>query len=298
MMRKRTLSYEKKKSMAGYFFILPWLIGFFGLFFRTLVTSFIYSISTVSITTSGVEVQYAGFENYSRAFLSDSEFLPRLTSQLQEMITDVPMILAFSLFISVMLNQQFRGRTIARAVFFLPVIIASGVVITIIQGDAMNQSIISGTRASGLFESSSFADILLENGLNSEMVDQMMNVVNNIFELSWRSGLQILLFIAALQTVPEQLYEVAKVEGATAWESFFKITLPMITPIAIVNVIFTVIDNFTDYGNSLLRYIQTLGKRLDFAYSAALGYIYFAIIFVVVMLVLLVIGKKVTYIEK
>ena len=197
-----------------------------------------------------------------------------------------------------MLNQEFKGRALARSVFFLPVIIGSGVVITLIQGDQMSNEIINGTRASGLFESGSIFDLVEESGINSDIIDVMIGIVNEIFELSWHSGLQIILFLAALQTVPDQLYEVAKVEGATAWEVFFKITIPMIMPIAIVNIVYTLVDSFTDYGNSLLIYILDLGRRLNFEYSAALGNIYFIIIFVVITLVLLVVGKTVTYTEK
>ena len=297
-MNKGKMSYEKKKSFAGYIFILPWIIGFFGLFGRTLVSSVMYSVSKVTISTGALGVEFMGFENYAKAFTADTKFLPLLTAQLRDMAVNVPVILAFSLFIAVLLNQEFKGRMIVRSIFFLPVIIGSGIVISIIQGDAMSQSIISGTRASGLFESSSFTSILLESGLDTKIVSQMMAIVSQIFELTWRSGLQILLFIASLQTIPEPLYEAARVEGATAWEIFFKITLPMITPIAIVNVIYTIIDNFTDFGNELLQYILTFGKTFDFSYSSALGLIYFAVVFLLVGIVFFVLGRYVVYTEK
>ena len=297
-MKKRRLSYERKKSLAGYVFLAPWLIGFFGLFLRNLITSILYSFSEIKLTTSGAELKFIGIDNYSRAFLVDPDFVPLLTSQIQEMFTTVPVILMFSLFIAVLLNQEFKGRTLARSIFFLPVVIGSGVVISIIQGDAMSGEVLNGTRAAGLFESGSIFDALEESGLSSDLVETMVSIVNNIFDLSWHSGLQIILFLAALQTVPDQLYEVARVEGATSWESFFKITLPMITPIMIVNVIYTIVDSFTDYGNKLMVYILNLGKRLNFAYSAALGNIYFLIIFAIIGLVLFLVGRKVTYIEK
>lgn len=298
MKQKHNLSYEKKKSLSAYLFLLPWLIGFFGLFARTFITSIIYSFSEMKISTNGAQLSFIGWQNYSKAFLVDAQFLPQLTAQLKDMIINVPLILIFSLFIASLLNQEFRGRVIARSIFFLPVIIGSGIVMSIMHGDSLSQDILKGTRASGLFESATFFDMLQDSGINSDIVDEMMAIVNNIFDLSWRSGLQIILFLAALQTVPDQLYEVAKVEGATSWEVFFKITLPMIAPIMLVNVIYTIIDNFTDYNNTLMTYILNIGRRLDFAYSAALGNVYFVIIFVIVVLVLLLIGKRITYIEK
>lgn len=297
-MKKGKMSYERKKSLAGYLFLAPWLIGFFGLFLRTFITSVLYSFSDVKLTTSGTELTFVGLQNYNKAFLVDPDFIPLITSQIREMLTTVPVILMFSLFIAVLLNQEFRGRTFARAVFFLPVVIGSGIVISIIQGDAMSNEVLNGTRAAGLFESGSIFDALEESGLSTDLVASMIGIVNNIFELSWHAGLQIILFLAALQTVPDQLYEVARVEGATSWEIFFKITLPMITPIMIVNVIYTIVDSFTDYGNSLLIYILNLGRKLNFAYSAALGNIYFILIFVIIGIVFLFIGKRVTYVEK
>lgn len=297
-MKRGRLSYERKKSLSGYLFLLPWLIGFFGLFLRTFISSVAYSFSDLSITENGVHLEFVGLENYRRAFLIDPDFVPNLMEQLKEMLINVPVILIFSLFFAVILNQNFRGRALARSVFFLPVIIGSGIVISIIQGDTMSNDVINGTRAAGLFESGSFFVILEESGIDSEIVTMMMEIVNDIFELSWKSGLQIILFLAALQTVPDQLYEVAKVEGATAWEVFFKITLPMITPIMIVNIIYTIVDIFTDYGNELMIYILNLGKRLEFDYSAALANIYFIIIFLIIGIVFLLVSKRVTYIEK
>ncbi len=295
-MKKGKLSYERKKSLYGYIFLAPWLLGLFALFFRTFITSTIYSFSDLDLVTG--EITLLGLEHYKTAFNTDPKFLPLLTAQLQEMVTTVPVIIVFSLFIAVLLNQEFRGRALARTIFFLPVVIGSGIVISIIQGDQMSNEVINGTRAAGLFESGSIFDMLEESGLNSDLIGTMMGIVNNIFELSWHSGLQVILFLAALQTVPDQLYEVAKVEGATGWEIFFKITLPMITPILLVNVIYTLVDTFTDYGNSLLVYILDLGKKLNFEYSAALGNIYFVIIFAIIGLVLLLIGRMVTYVEK
>ncbi len=297
-MKKGRMSYERKKSLAGYLFLAPWLIGFFGLFLRTFITSVLYSFSDVNLSTGGAQLTFVGIKNYNKAFLVDPDFVPLITAQIQEMLTTVPVILMFSLFIAVLLNQEFRGRTFARSVFFLPVVIGSGVVISIIQGDAMSNEVLNGTRAAGLFESGSIFDALEESGLSTDLVASMIGIVNNIFELSWHSGLQIILFLAALQTVPDQLYEVARVEGATSWEIFFKITLPMITPIMIVNIIYTIVDSFTDYGNSLLIYILNLGRKLNFPYSAALGNIYFVLIFVIIGIVFLLIGKRVTYVEK
>ncbi len=296
MKKGRKLSYERKKSLYGYVFLVPWLLGVFGLFLRTFIQSIMYSFSDLDLVTGALSP--VGWKHYFTAFNSDPKFMPLLTSQVQDMLMTVPVIIMFSLFIAVLLNQEFKGRALARSIFFLPVVIGSGVVISIINGDQMSNEVLNGTRAAGLFESGSIFDALEESGLDTELVGAMIGIVNDIFELSWHSGLQIILFLAALQTVPDQLYEVAKVEGATSWEVFFKITLPMITPIMLVNIIYTIVDKFTDIGNQLLVYILDLGRKLNFEYSAALGNIYFLIIFLIIGIVFLFIGRMVTYVEK
>ena len=296
--KRRTLSYERKKSLFGYSFLLPWLIGSLGLFLRSFISAIVYSFSKLEFSTSGILLENIGCENYKKAFFFDPDYVPLLVEQIEKMLINVPLILIFSLFFAVLLNQNFKGRAFTRAVFFLPVIIGSGIVITIIQGDTMSNDVLNGTRASGFFESMSLFTVLEESGFGGELVDQMITIVSNIFSLAWHSGLQIILFLAALQTVPDQLYEVAKVEGATSWEVFFKITFPMITPIIIVNLIYTLVDSFTDYGNELLRYILRLSNRLEISYSSALSMVYFIIIFVIIIVVLLILDKSITYVEK
>lgn len=296
--RRSTLSYERKKSLFGYAFLLPWLIGSLGMFLRSFISAIVYSFSELEFSTSGILLKNIGFENYKKAFFFDPDYVPLLVEQIEKMLINVPLILIFSLFFAVLLNQNFRGRAFVRAVFFLPVIIGSGIVITIIQGDTMSNDVLNGTRVSGFFESMSLFTVLEESGFGGELVDQMISIVSNIFSLAWHSGLQIILFLAGLQTVPDQLYEVAKVEGATGWEVFFKITFPMITPIIIVNLIYTLVDSFTDYGNELLRYILRLANRLEISYSSALSMVYFIIIFVIIVIVLLILDKRITYVEK
>lgn len=184
-----------------------------------------------------------------------------------------------------------------RAIFFIPVICGSGVILQIMSGDAMSQSVISGARSSMLYQSSALEQILLDTGLSDDLVKTLTGIVSDIFNLTWKSGLQILLFISGLNAIPPHLYEAAHVEGATSWESFWKITLPMVSPIVIVNLIYTVIDGFTDYQNSVMTYILDFGKRLEFSYSAALSWIYFVLVGVIVGIVYAVINRRVTYVE-
>ena len=288
--------YEQKKKWAGFLFILPWLVGFLTLFLRPILSSVRYSVTDATIT-EGMKGDFIGLSLYVKAFSSDQKFGQYLTAELGGFAYHVPVILCFSLFLAVILNQRFHGRTVMRAIFFIPVICGSGVILQIMSGDAMSQSVISGARSSMLYQSSALEQILLNTGLSDDLVKTLTGIVSDIFNLTWKSGLQILLFISGLNAIPPHLYEAAHVEGATSWESFWKITLPMVSPIVIVNLIYTVIDGFTDYQNSVMTYILDFGKRLEFSYSAALSWIYFVLVGAIVGIVYAVINRRVTYVE-
>ncbi len=293
--RRSHISLTTRRAWTGILFISPWIIGFLGFFLRPLVNSFMYVFNSTTIRPNSLEMKFIGLDNLYRAFFNDTKFTPLLTSQLSSVVTSVPIILAFSLLMALIINGKFRGRTLVRAIFFLPVICGSGLILEILQGDAMSNSILSGTRSSMLFQTSGLENMLMNMGMAQELVDTMMGIVNNIFVLTWKSGIQILLFLAGLQTVSPSLYESAKIEGATSWETFWKVTFPMIGPMLVLNLIYTVIDSFTDYGNAVMQYIYTFGKSLDFSYSAALSWIYFVLVLLVVGVVYFFVNRRIAY---
>lgn len=286
---------EKRRSIAGILFISPWIIGFLSLFLRPLISSFIYSVSKTTITTDGLKMDFTGFGGYVRAFLTDMYYVRYLFAQLGSMAYNVPVIIAFSLLMAVIINGRFRGRTFVRSVFFLPVIAGSGIILSIMQGDAMSNSILSGTRSSMLFQTTGLKTILLDMGLGQDIVNFFMSIISGIFVLTWKSGLQILLFLAGLQTVSPSLYESARIEGATRWEIFWKITFPMISPMLVLNVTYTIIDSFTDFSNQVMQYIYSFAKMLDFSYSSVLAIIYFVVVIVVVGIVYAIINRYAVY---
>lgn len=294
-MKRKRLSYEKRKSWIGFVFILPWVIGFVFLFARPMLNSLIYTFCKVKIQPSRLDKIFVGLENYKYVFTEDPVFIRLLVESIGKILYQVPLIIVFSLFIAVILNQEFRGRFLVRAVFFLPVIIASGVIMNILKGDALSANILSGERVSYLFQVTAFENMLLKAGLNEELVLLFTNLTNQIFELSWKSGIQILIFLAGLQTIPGTLYEASSMEGATAWETFWKVTFPMISPMIILNVIYSIIDNFNDYSNQVIRLINQHAKNLNMAYSATLSWLYFLIIFAIIGLVYAIVNKHVFY---
>jgi ABC-type sugar transport system permease subunit len=292
------LSYPKKQAWAGRMFILPWFLGFCFIFCRSLLTSFVYSFSKVTIGDKGFDTTFVGLENYKYALKVDPNFVKTLVNTIISMLYQVPLILIFSLIIACVLNQKFRGRVIARAIFFLPVIIATGQIISIMRGDIYSQQLTSGERSSAMFTVSGIQTILLDSGLSMSIANTIINSINSIFDVAWKSGIQILLFIAGLQTVPRALYEVSEIEGATAWEAFWKITFPMISPILILNLIYTMIDNFTDYSNGVIKMASDLAKQMKFDNSATVTCIYFLVIVVMLGIVSLITRKKIFYINE
>ena len=296
MSKRRPLSYEKKKSAYGYVFISMWLIGAVVFFLIPFVSAVIYSFHDMQIDPGNVVLTSPGWQNYRRMFVEDSEFLPAFTSTLGSVLAQVPLICIFSLFIAVILNQKFRGRVIARAIFFLPVIITSGVVMNIINGDQFIGQIMSGQRSSMMFEASSVRDMLTATRLDQIAVDFIVSVVDRIFDLSWSSGIQILIFLAGLQSISPTLYEVCRVEGANAWVTFWKVTLPMIGPMIVVGLMYTIIDNFIDYANPMFQYIQKVSGRIDFAYASAMSLVNFLVIFLLIGTVYLILNRRVYYV--
>jgi len=225
MKNKNKISYEAVKARAGYSFIALWLLGFVLFFILPFIQSVRYSFSTMNITPGNVQLTFVAFENYENALFVDTNFLPSFINSVTMVFTKTPLIILFSLFIAIIINKKFRGRTFFRAVFFIPIIVTGGVVIDIINSDSILNMIMNGERAAMMFDSISTESILKNMEISSVISNYIVEIVAEILNISWYSGIQILLFLAGLQSVSPSLYEVSKVEGATAWDDFWKITI-------------------------------------------------------------------------
>lgn len=295
MKKKKVSSYERIRARYGYVFIAFWLIGFTIFFLLPFVTSVVYSFSSVKVEIGEVILKPVGFKNYTALFLENEEFMPAFTSTLTSVITQTPLIIIFSLFIAIILNQKFRGRLFARTVFFLPVVIAGGVVMDIINGSQFLTLAMSGGREGMMFEAESVYDLMMKMGMNNIISEYISGMVNSIFQLAWSSGIQILLFLSGLQSINPSLYEVAKIEGASAWVSFWKITLPMIAPTILVNLIYTIIDNFINYSNDMFKLIQKVTGDIQFDTAAAMANICFVVISLLIIFVYRLLNKHIYY---
>lgn len=286
--RKAAAALSEKQARAGYWFISPWIIGVIFLFLVPVVTSFIYSFCRVGVRAGGAKLDFVGLDNYVYIFTKSESFLPALANSLKDMLYQVPIIAFFSMFIAQILNQKFIGRTAARVMFFLPVIIASGVVIEILTKTGMSTTVNLGSQ-SNIFtfqEESAIIKILNQSGLNQTVITYLKSLVSNIFDITWKSGIQILLYLSALQGIPKSYYEVSSMEGATPWEEYWKITFPLLMPMTLVCVVYTIIDSFTYYQNEVMQLIDSNNMASGNAgIGSAISWVYFLIIGIILVLI-------------
>ena len=291
--KRHGLTFTGKRAMTGRLFLLPWLIGVIYFFLIPFIQGIVYTVNKITFSQDGVILKFVGAFNYKKLF-SDLSFTVVLRDSLLGMFPRVLIIVFFSLFVALILRGEFRGRTLSRAIFFLPVIISSGVVITVLQENIMGSSL-SGNESTYLFQATSFETLLKGIGLPDNLMTTFTDVINQLFNLSWKSGVQILLLLAAVNNIPKSSYEAADIEGATEWEKFWKITFPMVSPTILVAVIYTIIDSFTDYSNSVMRLIEEQLKLGYYEYSSTMALVYFVCVLVIIGIIGGMISRKVYY---
>ncbi len=304
--KKSRISYEKKKGLYGYGFIAIWIIGVIYMFIVPIFKSAWYSMCYTELvttadqaaqrgmTSAGIYTEWNNFGNYEEALFKNQDYLPKLTESLGAMVPQVIVVMIFSLFIALLLNQKFRGRTFARAVFFLPVLVATGPVLAVIKGDISTNGISSGEQFSALFQTDLVDELLQFLGiynLNQQLTMTIQTITSDIFNLLWSAGIQILIFLAALQQIPVSAKEAASMEGATGWEFFWKITFPMISPMILANLIYTVIDT----ENPVMSIVLAQSRGLRYGLSAAMAWIYFLIVAVALAIIVAIVSKFVFY---
>ncbi len=301
---KHTSKLIQRRNRQGYFYITPFLIGFVCFLLIPLIQSVWFSFGDVAVSSGGYTVTPVGWKNYVKAFTIDPEYRVILTESLGQMAVDLPFIMVFSLVSAILLSREFRGRTLARVLFFLPVIISTGVIVTMEQSNGvlsmmMNRSV--SNVSNGMKEqvsATAFILSLLGSGLPSWLTAFLAGVIARLYDIIAASGLQILIFLSGLHTIPPALYEVSNLEGATAWEDFWKITLPMVSPYLLLNLIYTMIDALTNMQNRMVALIRNyVVSFADFGYGLAISWIYFSIILVLLIGLFTFAGRRVYYNE-
>jgi ABC-type sugar transport systems, permease components len=301
-MRSPKRTFQQRKALTGMLFLAPWAFGFIFFFLVPLVNSAVYSFNDLKASDNGYTLTFEGWSNYHQALYVDATFVRKLTTVVGEMVVNVPLIIIFSLFIAVLLNQKFLGRSLARAIFFLPVILASGVMLSINNAGYMQQIMDAnlasnnpaGASVNGFLQSIELKNMMMDIGVNESIVNYLTGAVDRIYEIISQSGVQIIIFLAGLQSISPQLYEASRMEGATGYEAFWKITFPMVSPLILTNLVYTIIDSFLN--NAVTQQIDTTAfKTLDFGLSSAMAWIYFAIVAVILAISTFVVSRKVFY---
>ncbi len=290
--KKRSASLDVRKARAGWWFVMPFIVGFIILYLPIIFDSIKYSFHELKIVGGGgFTLNWVGFDNYAKALLEDPSFVQTLVSGLKQLALDIPAIVIFSLFVAILLNGKIAGRAAFRAIFFIPVLLTTGLIAEIDLGNilAANQSgggIDDGSGTSTVTEIVSAMDVqfLFSNMMiGTELVDYVVSLVNNIFNIINRSGVQMLIFLSGLQSISPAIYESCSIDGASGWETFWKITLPMVSPMILVNAIYTIIDSFTSESNKVMSYIDSVYLRVGGdVLSAAMSWMYFLLVMLII----------------
>lgn len=296
--RKKYAGLQKRKAISGYLFISPFIIGFLAFMVVPLFQSLYMSFCEVQLSPEGVTNTYIELDNFIQAFTVDTEFNRMLVEEISRMAINSVAIMVFSFFVALILNQKFRGRALVRAIFFLPVILSSGVILGVETDNALLASVESMVEETTNVASVSDAlqTILITSGVGARAFEAVFDIVDGIYDVAIASGIQIIIFLSGLQTISDSMYEAASIEGCTAWESFWKITLPMISPMILVNWVYTVVDFCMRSDNELIEKIsEQMIAYINYGFASAMSWVYFLVILAIIGVTSLIISKGVYY---
>lgn len=289
---------QKRKAISGYLFISPFIIGFLVFMVKPLINSLYMSFCEIDLGAGSFTMNRAGLVNYITAYTVDSDFVRLLTEEMSRMILYSIAIMVFSFFVALILNQHFKGRALVRAVFFLPVILSSGVMLDLDSNNALMQSIQASveTTASNISIAGTLEGILRTAGVGVRAFEFVFEIIDSIYDVAIASGIQIIIFLSGLQTISASMYEAADIEGCTKWESLWKITFPMISSMFLVNWIYTIIDFCMRTDNAVIEKIQkVMTQSLDYGLASAMSWTYFIVVMIFTAVTSFLISKGVYY---
>ena len=295
----RLAGLERKKAQAGYLFIAPFIIGFLLFMVKPLFQALYMSFCEVKLGPGSFETIWIGLENYRFSFRVDPEYTRLLGEEFLRMFVYSIAIIVFSFFVSLILNQKFHGRALVRAVFFLPVILSSGVMLGLESSNsliaALQQSV-EDAGTSTISVTAAMETVLRTAGVGTRVFETLFEVIDNIYDVALASGIQIIIFLSGLQTIPRSMYEAADIEGCTAWESLWKVTFPMISSLFLVNWVYTVVDFCMRSDNQVIEKIQeVMIQNQNYGAASAMTWVYFVIVIAFVGVTSLAISKGVYY---
>lgn len=290
--RKKHKGFESRKARYGFYFILPWMIGMLFLFVIPLIKSIWYTFNDVGFADAGgIQTTFTGLYNIKYVFTVDPNYMPNLLESVKQFVLSFPIIVILSFIFALILNQKFHGRTFVRAIFFLPVIVATGVVMK-----NLNASISGGTtgfESTGGYAVSSidFTGVLSSLSIPQGFIDLISGYVSTVFNLVWKTGIQVILFVSGMQTIPDQLYEVSKIEGATKWEEFWFVTIPLMKNIILLVILYTMVDLFITIDSPVVSQAFNLVNSMAYGLSSAMLWMYILIALAISAIILFVYKK-------
>ena len=289
---------QRRKAISGYLFIAPFIIGFLAFMVKPLFQSLYMSFCTVEVSPNGIHNVFKGLANYIQAFTIDTEFNRLLVEEISRMCINSLAIMVFSFFVALILNQKFKGRALVRAIFFLPVILSSGVILGVESNNALLASVQNMVEetTSTTSVTDAIKSILLTSGIGASAFEKVFDIVDGIYDVAIASGIQIIIFLSGLQTISTNMYEAAAIEGCTAWESLWKITFPMISSLFLVNWIYTIVDFCMRSDNQVMEKISDqMIQYINYGFASAMSWIYFLIVIVSIGVSSFIISKGVYY---
>jgi ABC-type sugar transport system permease subunit len=280
MAKKNVRSLEKVRNRAGYTFVAHWALGLLLFFIVPLVSSIWYAFNDVAIDVGGIKTEFMGIGYFKELFTIDPDYVDNLGSSIGMMCYSLPIIISLSLILAVLLNQKFKGRTVFRAIFFLPIIISNSVVMDMLNSEFIKLPLFSsGTESDSLIN---YADIIAGLGIPEEISPILTFLLANTTSLIWKCGVQTILFLAGLQSIPASMYEVSKIEGANKWEEFWLITVPSLRHIISLVIIYTMIELFVSLDNALVAEAYAKMQAQAYGMSSAMLWVYFVIVLVLI----------------
>jgi len=288
---------KKRRNLMGLVFVSPWLLGVVVFFFIPMKEAILYMFNDITIEANGIQKVFMGKQIIREVIFEDPDNIRMMVTALGGMLGEVILVIAFSLFLAIVLNQKFFGRSVARAVFALPIIVSSGVLMAVFKQDLFAATMNQNSEAT-IFQSAALEMSVLKLGIDPSIVGWLTGMVASILDLLWKCGVQILLFLGGLKSISPQLYEVCDVEGANAWQVFWKVTFPMITPFILLNTVYSIIDSFTFYSNPVMQRIQEYFNKLYTSSASTLAVVYCLFVLVITGIVAGFLSRKVFYIEK
>ncbi len=275
--KKRNRGITELKSRYGRIFVLPWVIGIVIFFLIPLVQSVIFSFSEISIAAGSIKTDILGMGHYKEILNVDPNYTVWLKNSVTSFLYSLPIIILISIVLALLLNQKFRGRLFFRALYFLPVIISTGAIMNLIF--QTTSSDLSGIGVSESYSASMFSveDIVTWLGLDGQIGEYISLVISKIFDLVWSCGIQTVLFLAGLQSVPASLYEASRVEGATKWEEFWFITFPMLSRVTLLVAVFTMVELITNERTEMVKQVYSMMRSGIYDKTSAMLWFYFLV---------------------